>query len=220
MIRYDYNPSIHDDSGLFPVFMLDSSDHRTGKTGLTLTVTASYEGGAFASISPTVTERGSGWYWLNFSAVSLGFAGITAIHITAAGADPNDTLLIEQSHDYRADVQLWRGAQPDGLGDGAVPASMTTIAGGDGAASDLRTFIETGGLATKSQIAAEVLGSVVDGAGTTLVQALRGFVAALLGKTSRVGGTRKFRNRADNKDVISATTNQNGDRTSVTLDLS
>ena len=38
------------------VFMTDSSDHVTGKTGLTLTITASKDGAAFAGIAPTVTE--------------------------------------------------------------------------------------------------------------------------------------------------------------------
>ena len=50
------------------VFMADSTDHITGKTGLTLTVTLSKDGGAFASITPTVTERTSGWYNIAHSA--------------------------------------------------------------------------------------------------------------------------------------------------------
>lgn len=72
------------------VFMTDSADHVTGKTGLTLTITASKNGGAFASISPTVTERGSGWYDLALTSSHTDTAGPLAIHITATGADAAD----------------------------------------------------------------------------------------------------------------------------------
>ena len=44
------------------VFLTDSTDHVTGLAGATLTITLSKNGAAFASISPTVTERGNGWY--------------------------------------------------------------------------------------------------------------------------------------------------------------
>lgn len=56
---------------------------------------------------------------------------------------------------------------------------------------------------------------------TTAVQAMRGFIAALLGKASGLNtGTPKYRNIADSKNVIDATTDVNGNRTAVTLDLS
>ena len=54
------------------VLMTDSSTHITGKTGGTLTVLASKDGAAFASISPTVTERGYGWY--NLALTEIGRA--------------------------------------------------------------------------------------------------------------------------------------------------
>jgi hypothetical protein len=72
------------------VFLVDSSDGKTGKTGLTLTITASKDGGAFASISPTVTERGSGWYNLALTAGHTDTLGDFACHITGSGADPCD----------------------------------------------------------------------------------------------------------------------------------
>jgi hypothetical protein len=53
------------------------------------------------------------------------------------------------------------------------------------------------------------------------VQYMRGFAAAMLGKASELDlNTPKYRNIADTKDVISATTDSNGNRTAVTLDLS
>lgn len=72
------------------VFMTDSTDHVTGKASLTLTITASKDGGAFASISPTVTERGSGWYSLALTASHTDTLGDLALHVTATGADPSD----------------------------------------------------------------------------------------------------------------------------------
>lgn len=74
------------------VFMTDSTDHVTGKASLTLTITASKDGGAFASISPTVTERGSGWYSLALTTSHTDTLGDLALHVTATGADPTDLL--------------------------------------------------------------------------------------------------------------------------------
>jgi hypothetical protein len=72
------------------VLMIDSSDHITGKTSLTLTITASKDGAAFASISPTVTDRGSGWYELALTSGHTDTLGDLALHITSTGADPRD----------------------------------------------------------------------------------------------------------------------------------
>lgn len=72
------------------VFMTQSADHVTGLTGATLTITASKDGGAFASISPTVTERGSGWYSLALTSSHTDTLGDLALHVTAASADPTD----------------------------------------------------------------------------------------------------------------------------------
>src|SRR3954464_13262830 len=72
------------------ILMVDSSDHITGKTGLTLTITASKDGAAFASISPTVTERGNGWYNVALTSSHTDTLGDLAVHITATGADPTD----------------------------------------------------------------------------------------------------------------------------------
>jgi len=53
----------------------------------------------------------------------------------------------------------------------------------------------------------------------TAVQAMRGFMAALLGKASGLPTAPKYRNIADTKNVIDATTDTDGNRTAVTLDL-
>lgn len=75
-----------------PVLMVDSTDHITGKTGLTLTITASKDGAAFASITPTVTELATGWYKLALTTGNTDTLGMLAIHITASGADPLDMI--------------------------------------------------------------------------------------------------------------------------------
>lgn len=89
------------------VFMTDSADHITGKAGLTLTITASKDGGAFASITPTVTGRGDGWYNLALTASHTDTAGDLALHITSAGADPSDILIdVEPSSNIRKNQAL------------------------------------------------------------------------------------------------------------------
>lgn len=72
------------------ILMIDSSDHVTGKTGLTLTITASKDGAAFASITPTVTELATGWYKLALTSSHTDTLGDLALHITSTGADPTD----------------------------------------------------------------------------------------------------------------------------------
>lgn len=80
------------------VFLTDTIDRVTGRTGATLTITASKDGAAFASITPTVTERGSGWYNLALTTSHTDTLGDLAIHITATGADPIDVLCRVVAH--------------------------------------------------------------------------------------------------------------------------
>lgn len=71
---------------------------------------------------------------------------------------------------------------------------------------------------TAAAIATAVWGYTTE-TGRTAVQSLRGMTAALLGKLSGVSSnTPKFRDAADTKDRISATTTADG-RTAVTVDL-
>ena len=72
------------------VFLTDSTDHVTGLTGATLTITLSKDGAAFASISPTVTERGNGWYNIALTTSHTNTVGDLVLRATAASADPID----------------------------------------------------------------------------------------------------------------------------------
>jgi hypothetical protein len=74
------------------VFITSSTDSKTGLVGATLTITISKDGGAFGSITPTVTDRGNGWYNLALTSTHTDTVGDLAFHITASGADPTDFL--------------------------------------------------------------------------------------------------------------------------------
>jgi hypothetical protein len=75
------------------VLMVDSTDHITGKASLTLTITASKNGAAFASISPTVTERGNGWYSIALTTSHTDTLGDLVIRCTGTAADPAERIL-------------------------------------------------------------------------------------------------------------------------------
>jgi hypothetical protein len=86
------------------VLMVGAADHVTGLAGLTLTVTASKDGAAFASISPTVTDRGNGWYALALTASHTDTLGDLALHVTGVAADPADMVLLVEGGATNADV--------------------------------------------------------------------------------------------------------------------
>jgi len=71
--------------------MVDSTDHVTGKTLLTPTVTLSKNGAGFGACAGAVSEVGSGWYKVAGNATDSNTLGSLALHATGAGADPTDT---------------------------------------------------------------------------------------------------------------------------------
>ena len=74
-------------------FMADSTDHVTGKTSLTPTVTISKNGGSFGAASGSVTELANGWYAFAGNATDRNTLGPLAIHAAASGADPADIVV-------------------------------------------------------------------------------------------------------------------------------
>lgn len=86
------------------VLLVSSTDHVSAVTGATLTITASKDGAAFASISPVVTERGNGWYSLALTTSHTDTLGDLALHVSAAGADPLDMVLLVEAGAMDADV--------------------------------------------------------------------------------------------------------------------
>jgi hypothetical protein len=70
--------------------MIDSSDHISGKTSLTVTLTISKNGGTFGAISGSIDELSNGWYKFTPAAGDFDTLGELAIHGAADGADPYD----------------------------------------------------------------------------------------------------------------------------------
>ncbi len=70
--------------------MIDSADHVTGKTGLTVDVDISKAGAAFGNAGGAVAELANGWYKITLTTTDTNTFGDLAYHCTAAGADPTD----------------------------------------------------------------------------------------------------------------------------------
>ena len=231
------------------VLMVDSTDHVTGKTGLTLTITASKDGGAFGSISPTVTERGNGWYSVALTASHTDTLGDLALHITGAAADPADMVLLVEARSVDDVLPTASYTAPDnatiaaialytdsiesrlpaalvgGRMDSSVGAMAVDVITAAALAADAVAEIQAGlavpgdSMALTPAAIDAILDEVVDG-GYTVRQLMRGFASALMAKLSGADiNLPVFRDLADTKDRISATTDAAGNRTAVTLDL-
>lgn len=113
------------------VLMTDSADHLAGKTGLTLTITASKNGAAFASISPTVTERGNGWYSIALTSSHTDTLGDLVLHITGTGADPSDLdwQVVALLPGEAVTVQTGTGSGQLNIASGVVEANLKQIDG-------------------------------------------------------------------------------------------
>lgn len=79
----------------FHFLMVDSADHITPKTGLTVTATRVIDAGSFSAATNSVVEIASGMYRLNQSASDLNGDNITFL-FTAAGADDRLVTFITQ----------------------------------------------------------------------------------------------------------------------------
>jgi hypothetical protein len=70
----------------FEFLMVDSTDHVTAKTGLTVTATRSIDGGVFGACANNVAEVADGIYKINFADTDLN-GNIITFKFTASGAD-------------------------------------------------------------------------------------------------------------------------------------
>lgn len=86
--------------------MVLASDHITGATGLSPTVTLSKNGGAFASPSGAVTEVANGWYKVAGNATDTAMLGPLVLHATAGTADPVDVTYQVVAFDPRSATNL------------------------------------------------------------------------------------------------------------------
>src|SRR5690348_11570685 len=78
-----------------PFLLVQSSDHITGLTGATPTVTIRKVGGTFATPAGAVSEIANGWYEVAANATDTNTLGPILLHATAASADPSDILVAE-----------------------------------------------------------------------------------------------------------------------------
>jgi hypothetical protein len=100
-----------------PFFLAASSDHVTGLTGATPTVTISKNGAAFASPAGAVAEIGNGWYKLTPSGADTTTNGMLLLHATAASADPADV---------KSQVVAFSPYDANALGLGRLDAAVST----------------------------------------------------------------------------------------------
>lgn len=152
------------------VLLIDESDHITGLAGATLSIMASKDGSAFASISPTVTDRGDGVYSIALTTTHTNTLGALWLHITATGADPLDVL---------AQVVAELPGGPVSVATGGI-ASTAFAAGAITASAIAADAITSSQLATSAvtEIVTAVLTTQMtesynaDGAAPTIAQAL------------------------------------------------
>lgn len=96
-----------------PFLMVSSTDHITGKTGLTPTVTLSKNGGAFGAAAGTVAEIANGWYKLTPSSADTNTAGSLVLHATGTGADDSDRECLVVPYDPYDSTRLGLAALPN-----------------------------------------------------------------------------------------------------------
>lgn len=150
------------------VLAVSSTDHVTGATGLTLTITASKAGGTFNSISPTVTERGNGWYSLALTTSHTDTLGDLAVRVTATGADPIDLAAQVVAVDLADAVRLGLTALPNA--NAAASNGLPTIGTGTGQIS-----LSSGGV----NLASTGLDAVSTTAPTTVASTFREMMVQL-----------------------------------------
>lgn len=74
------------------LYMIDSTDHTTPKTGLAVSAFVSKNGAAFGGSSNAVSEVSNGWYKLTLTTTETNTLGFFALYATAAGADQTNEL--------------------------------------------------------------------------------------------------------------------------------
>lgn len=80
----------------FMFVMLDSADHVTPKTGLTITAERSLDGGAFGACGNAAAEISAGVYKIDLDAADLN-ADVVTLKFTASGADPRLLTIVTQT---------------------------------------------------------------------------------------------------------------------------
>lgn len=80
----------------FSFLMVDSTDNKTGKTGLTVTATVSIDGAAFAASTNSATEIENGLYKIDLAAADLN-GDVIVLRATATGANDRVITILTQT---------------------------------------------------------------------------------------------------------------------------
>ncbi len=155
--------------------MVDSTDHLTGKTGLTPTVTISKNGGSFASPSGTVSEIGNGYYKVAGNATDENTLGPLLLHAEASGADDTDDEFFVVAHNVLDAVRLGLTALPNA--NAAANGGLPTVDGSNrvaGVQGTKNTFDDLNDI-NAAGVNAEVDTALADYAGPTLTQMAAAF---------------------------------------------
>lgn len=176
--------------------LISSTDHVTGATGKTPTVTLSKNGAAFGSPTGSVTEIANGWYQVAGNATDSNTAGPLALHATATGCDPYDDLFMVVAYNPLDSVRLGLTALPNAAAaaSGGLPTVGATIpnatAGASGglfiAGTNAATTITTGLTTTfTGNLSGNVTGSV--GSVTGAVGSVTGAVGSVTSAVTVTG---------------------------------
>ncbi len=158
-------------------------DHVSGVTGTTLTITTSKDGAAFGAITPTVTERGNGWYWLALTTGHVDTLGGMAYHVTASGcdnADWADEVVVDLPGTGVDVTKIANDANAaTNLKNGTLGNVLVTVGTGSTTSS-----IVTGALPPAAVVADQFKGRVITFLSNTTTANLRGQTTSITSNTS------------------------------------
>jgi hypothetical protein len=77
-------------SNIVMVLMVSAVNRSIGVPGASLSCSVSKNGGAFSGITPTIVDRGLGWYAVTLSPADCGVVGQLVLHVEASGCDHSD----------------------------------------------------------------------------------------------------------------------------------
>lgn len=145
-----------------------ASDHISGATGLTPTVTLSKSGAAFGAPSGAVTEISSGWYKVAGNATDTATLGPLILHATGTGTDPVDIEFEVVAYDPQDAVRLGVTALPNA--NAAATGGLMILGSNTGTTTLSGPVIFTGGFVANT-ITGTLTGNVGGFTAGTLTQA-------------------------------------------------
>jgi hypothetical protein len=79
-------------SNIVMVLMVSAVNRSIGVPGASLSCSVSKNGGAFSGITPTIVDRGLGWYAVTLSPADCAVVGQLVLHVEASGCDHSDVI--------------------------------------------------------------------------------------------------------------------------------